>query len=84
MKNVSQYLSPRKSTITFAMANTQERKQALIEHKVITDVLPGELELSYDLTVKWPNATLDKAGEELGREETQPEPILKLSPAVCR
>jgi hypothetical protein len=64
------------------MSSAQERKQALIEHKVITDVLPGNLNLSYDLTVKWPNTTLDKPGEELDREETQPEPTIYLSPAV--
>jgi len=64
------------------MPNAQERKQALVEHKVITDVLPGNLDLSYDLTVKWPNATLEKPGEELGREDTQPEPTLHLIPTV--
>jgi hypothetical protein len=64
------------------MTTAQERKQALVEHKVITDVLPGNLDLAYDLTVKWPNTTLDKPGEELGREDTQPEPTLYLSPAV--
>jgi hypothetical protein len=64
------------------MSTAQERKQALVEHKVITDVLPGNLDLAYDLTVKWPNTTLDKPGEELGREDTQPEPTLYLSPAV--
>jgi hypothetical protein len=64
------------------MVSAQERKQALIEHKVITDVLPGNLDLAYDLTVKWPNTTLDKPGEELSREDTQPEPTLFLSPAV--
>jgi len=66
------------------MSSAQERKQALIEHKVITDVLPGALDLSYDLTVRWPKATLDTAGEELGREETQAEPTLSLSPAVSQ
>jgi hypothetical protein len=64
------------------MSSAQERKQALIEHRVITDVLPGELDLKYDLTVKFPEATLDKVGEEIGRDETQPEPTLSLSPAV--
>jgi hypothetical protein len=64
------------------MSTPQERKQALIEHKVITDVLPGSLDLSYNLTVKWPNTTLTEPGEELDREETQPEPTLYLSPAV--
>jgi hypothetical protein len=60
----------------------QQRKQALIEHKVITDVLPGNLDLNYDLTVKWPSTTLNQAGEELDREETQPEPTLYLNPTV--
>jgi hypothetical protein len=64
------------------MSTPQERKQALIEHKVITDVLPGDLDLNYDLTVKWPSTTLDNAGAELDREETQSEPTLHLSPTV--
>jgi hypothetical protein len=68
----------------FTMSTTQEKKQAFIEHKVITDVLPGNLDLLYDLTVKWPNALLDKPGVELGREDTQPEPTLFLNPPVSR
>ena len=62
------------------MSNAQERKQALIDNNVITDVLPGNLDLSYDLTVKWPNTTLEKPGEELSRRDTQPEPTLDLNP----
>lgn len=65
-----------------SMSGAQERKQALIEHKVITDVLPGNLDLSYDLKVEWPETSLKQAGEELGREETQSEPTLSLSPTV--
>lgn len=65
-----------------SVTGAQARKQALVEHKVITDVLAGDLDLSYDLQVKWPQATLNEAGEELGREETQPEPELSLSPVV--
>jgi hypothetical protein len=64
------------------MTATQENKQAFIDHKVITDVLPGNTELSYDLTVQWPEATLENAGVELGREETQAEPTLYLNPTV--
>jgi phosphatidylethanolamine-binding protein len=66
------------------MPTTQEKKQAFVEHKVITDVLPGNIDLSYDLIVKWPATTLDKPGAELDREATQPEPALHLSPAVCQ
>jgi hypothetical protein len=64
------------------MSNAQETKQALIDHKVITDVLPGNLDLSYNLTVKWPKTTLDKVGVELDREDTQAEPSVYLNPAV--
>jgi hypothetical protein len=64
------------------MTTAQERKQALIEHEVITDVLPGELELNYDLTVKWLNATLEKGGELLDREDTQSTPTVHLHPNV--
>lgn len=64
------------------MSTTQEKKQAFIDSKVITDVLPGNIELSYDLLVKWPNTTLDAAGAELDYEDTQPQPTLRLSPAV--
>lgn len=66
------------------MSNTQDRKQALIEHKVITDVLPGNLDLLYDLHVEWPDTKLNNTGEELGREATQPEPILSLIQAVSK
>jgi hypothetical protein len=66
------------------MSNAQETKQALIDHRVITDVLPGNLDLSYDLTIKWPNATLEKPGEEMGREDTQSVPSLYLHPTVCQ
>ncbi|KAF1979241.1 PEBP-like protein [Bimuria novae-zelandiae CBS 107.79] len=59
---------------------SQDRTQTLREHKVIPDVLPVETELSYDLKVKFPSATLDAPGKELGREETQPQPKLYLDP----
>jgi hypothetical protein len=58
------------------------QEQLLREHKVIPDVLSEGTQLAYDLRVKFPNATLDAPGQELGREETQPEPKLFLSPAV--
>jgi hypothetical protein len=64
------------------MTTAQERKQALIEHKVITDVLPGEVELKYDLTVRWPNATLENGGELLDREDTRTTPTVHLQPNV--
>lgn len=64
------------------MSTTQEKKQIFIDHNVITDVLPGNIELSYDLVVRWPNTTLTTAGTELDREATQPQPTLQLSPAV--
>ena len=56
--------------------------QILREHKVIPDVLPEDIELSYNLTVKFPDVTLDAPGKELGREETQLEPKLYLDPVV--
>jgi hypothetical protein len=64
------------------MDSTQERKQALVEHRVITDVLPGAVDLSYSLTLKWPNATLETPGQELDREVTQSEPTVYLNPTV--
>ncbi|KAJ4348704.1 uncharacterized protein N0V89_010082 [Didymosphaeria variabile] len=59
---------------------SQDKQQILREHKVIPDVLPEGTQLSYDLKVKFPDTTLDAPGKELGREETQPEPELFLSP----
>src|ERR1700710_2298691 len=53
----------------------------LQKDNVIPDVLSQSTSLSHDLVVKWPNATLDSPGKELGREDTQPEPTLHLSPA---
>jgi hypothetical protein len=64
------------------MTTSQDRKQALVEHTVITDVLPGELDLVYDLTLKWPHATVETSGKELDYEDTKSEPKLFLSPAV--
>ena len=61
---------------------SQDKHQILREHKVIPEVLPEQTELPYDLKVKFPNATLDVPGKELGREETQPEPKLYLDPVV--
>jgi hypothetical protein len=64
------------------MSSIQDRKQVLIEHRVITDVLPGELELSYDLTLRWPNTTLDTPGPDLEFGDTQPEPKVYITPQV--
>lgn len=68
------------------MTVTQGNKQAFIRHQVVTDVLTGDIELSYDLTVQWPEIRLrltpEKAGVELGRKETQPNPLLYLNPTV--
>jgi hypothetical protein len=64
------------------MDSAQQRRQALIDHKVITDVLPGAVTLSYSLTLKWPNATLSTPGQELDRDATQEEPKVYLDPVV--
>lgn len=64
------------------MTTPHERKQALIEHKIITDVLPGDLDLQYGLVVELPTIKLNKAGDELERDETQAEPTVFLGPAV--
>jgi len=65
------------------MNDIQARKQALIDLKVITDVLPGAVTLSHGLKLKWPNATLSNPGQELDRDATQEEPKVYLDPAVC-
>jgi hypothetical protein len=64
------------------MSNTQATKQALSEHKVIPDVLPDNINLSYNLTLEWPNAKLDKPGKELENHDTKPEPKVFINPAV--
>lgn len=61
---------------------SQRTIQVLREHKIIPDVLSEATNLSYDLKVKFPDATLDVPGKELGREETQHEPKLYLDPVV--
>jgi hypothetical protein len=63
-------------------ANTQSTKQALIEHKVIPDVLPESINLSYNLTLEWPNAKLDEPGKLLPCDDTKPEPRVIVTPAV--
>ena len=68
----------------FTMSSDQNSKHILSEHRVIPDVLAEEPELSYGLTLTWPDATLDTPGKEIGREETQPEPKVYLNPVVCR
>jgi hypothetical protein len=64
------------------MSNTLNTKQVLSEHKVIPDVLPEDFTPTYDLTLEWPSATLNTPGKELGREETQPEPKVTITPPV--
>ena len=59
-----------------------DRSQVLREHNVIPDVLSEGTSLSHSLKVVFPEATLDTPGEELGREETQPEPKLYIDPVV--
>lgn len=61
----------------------QDQQQLLRKHNVIGDVLPlTTKELAYDMKVQFRNATLDTPGQELGREETQDEPKIFLSPTV--
>lgn len=59
------------------------KQQLLRKHNVIGDVLPLATEqFWYDMKVQFRNATLDAPGKELGREETQDEPKIFLSPVV--
>ena len=64
------------------MVNTQATKQALIEHKVIPDVLPESINLSYNVTLEWPNAKLDEPGKLLQCDDTKLEPKVIITPAV--
>ncbi|KAL5390391.1 hypothetical protein DPSP01_001958 [Paraphaeosphaeria sporulosa] len=60
----------------------QDQQQLLRKHNVIGDVLPlATTQFTYDLKVQFRNATLETPGQELGREETQDEPKIFLSPA---
>ena len=60
---------------------SESRVQQLHKDNVIPDVLPEGTNLSHDLLLKWPNATLDSPGTELGRQDTQPEPSVHVNPA---
>lgn len=62
--------------------SSSQNKALFSQYKVTPDVLSPDADIQYDLTVSWPETTLSKPGEELDREQTQSEPILKLSPAV--
>ncbi|KAF1835208.1 PEBP-like protein [Decorospora gaudefroyi] len=62
------------------MSSTQVVKTALSEHKVIPDVLPETIDPSYELTIHWPNATLDTPGKKLACEDTRPEPTITIKP----
>ncbi|KAH6868768.1 phosphatidylethanolamine-binding protein [Alternaria rosae] len=63
------------------MANTQTTKQALLSHKVIPDVLPDTINLTYNLVLEWPNAKLDTPGKELENADTKEEPKVFINPA---
>lgn len=63
------------------MSNTQN-SALFSEHKVTPDVLSNQADLSYELTVTWPDTKLSRPAEELDRGLTQPQPQLLLSPAV--
>jgi hypothetical protein len=62
--------------------STVQNKALFSEHKVTPDVLSSDADISYDLTVSWPETQLDRPAQELDRDQTQPQPKLKLSPAV--
>jgi hypothetical protein len=64
------------------MANTEATRQALLSHKVIPDVLPETINLSYNLTLEWPNAKLSTPGAELENADTKDEPKVFLDPVV--
>lgn len=64
------------------MTDTKSRISMLSELNVIPDVLSDGLKLAYDLRLEWPEAKLDKPGEELGREDTQAEPKVFIHPPV--
>jgi hypothetical protein len=61
---------------------TSNTAAALQSGNVIPDVLAHGASFSSNLTVIWPNTTLDTPGKELGREDTQPEPTLYVNPPV--
>lgn len=66
------------------MANTQATKQALFSHKVIPDVLPDTINLTYNLFLEWPNAKLDTPGKELENADTKEEPKVFIDPPVSK
>ncbi|KAF2624317.1 PEBP-like protein [Macroventuria anomochaeta] len=60
--------------------STTQNSALFSEHKVTPDVLSSDADLSYTLTVSWPETKLDRPAEELDRNQTQPQPKLSLSP----
>ncbi|KZM21145.1 uncharacterized protein EKO05_0008120 [Ascochyta rabiei] len=60
---------------------TAQNSALFSEHKVTPDVLSSDADLSYELTVSWPETKLHRPAEELDRDQTQPQPKLSLSPA---
>lgn len=63
------------------MSNTQN-KALFSEYKVTPEVLSSDADLSYELIVSWPETQLERPAQELDRDQTQPQPKLKLNPAV--
>jgi hypothetical protein len=64
------------------MSSTKKNTEALKEHKIIPDVLSDNVKPAYSLTLNWPNTTLESPAQELGGEETQPQPLVYLNSAV--
>ncbi|KAH6655550.1 hypothetical protein BKA67DRAFT_690333 [Truncatella angustata] len=63
------------------MSSTKKNTEALKEHKIIPDVLSDNVKPAYSLTLNWPNTTLESPAQELGGEETQPQPLVYLNSA---
>lgn len=63
--------------------STTQNSALLSQHRVTPDILSGDTNPPYHLTVSWPETKLDRPAEELDRDQTQPQPKLTLHPAVC-
>jgi hypothetical protein len=55
---------------------------ALEAETIIPDILKPGTKVLHNLKVVWPNATLEKPGQMIERDATQPKPVVYVDPPV--
>lgn len=82
VNQVSRYLSAVSTSLPHTIM--ADPTSALQVERIIGDVLAPETKVPYNLKVRWPNATLERPGQMIDRDATQPKPAVFIDPPVCR